>query len=145
MEKRDGTDNVRFYNVSLVNANVMSIPRFPQPQRLIGELVRSVEAASPRFAWVQFLFRRVNYSPTLVALKNAMHYAAEQIKTPGGAGSMTASTTGQSSTGTGTRGRRSESRESTPSPTCRMSSLPYRGCGSATQECSPHFPSRTVT
>src|SRR3989441_8989138 len=60
----------------------MSIPRFVQPQRLIGELVRSVEAASPRFAWVQFLFRRVNYSPTLVALKNAMHLAAEQIKTP---------------------------------------------------------------
>src|SRR5881628_1649976 len=82
MEKRDGTENVRFFNVSLINANAMSIPRFAQPQRLIGELVRSLEAASPRFAWVQFLFRRVNYSPTLIALKNAMHLAAEQIKTP---------------------------------------------------------------
>src|SRR2546426_6292045 len=82
MEKRVGAENVRFFNVSLINANVMSIPRFAQPQRVIGELVRSLEAASPRFAWVQFLIRRVNYSPTLVALKNAMHLAAEQIKTP---------------------------------------------------------------
>ena len=81
-EKAEGTDRVSFFNVSLINANVMSIPRFAQPQRLIGELVRSLEAASPRFAWIQFLFRRVNYSPTLVALKNVMHYAAEQIKTP---------------------------------------------------------------
>ena len=68
--------------MSLINANPMSIPRFAQPQRLIGELVRSLEAASPRFAWVQFLFRRINFSPSLVALKNAMHLAAEQIKTP---------------------------------------------------------------
>src|SRR3989442_13153435 len=60
----------------------MSIPRFAQPQRLIGELVHSLEAASPRFAWVQFIFKRVNLSPTLVALKNAIHAAAEQIKTP---------------------------------------------------------------
>jgi len=73
---------VRFFNVSLINANVMSIPRFPQPQRLIGELIHSIEAASPSFAWVQLLFRRANYTPTLVALKNAMLYAAEQIKTP---------------------------------------------------------------
>ena len=79
---KEGPDKVRFFNVSLINANVMSIPRFPQPQRLVGELIRSIEAASPRFAWVQFLFRRANYSPTLVALKNAMLYAAEQIKTP---------------------------------------------------------------
>ena len=81
-KKADAGDKVRFFNVSLVNASVMSVPRFPQPQRLIGELIHSVEAASPRFAWVQFLFQRVNYSPTLVALKNAMYYAAEQIKTP---------------------------------------------------------------
>jgi len=49
---------------------------------LIGELIHSIEAASPSFAWVQLLFRRANYTPTLVALKNAMLYAAEQIKTP---------------------------------------------------------------
>ena len=83
MRKKAGSgDKVHFFNVSLVNANVMSVPRFPQPQRLIGELIHSVEAASPRFAWVQFLFQRVNYSPTLVALKNAMYYAVERIKTP---------------------------------------------------------------
>jgi len=81
-KKADAGDKVRFFNVSLVNASVMSVPRFPQPQRLIGELIHSVEAASPRFAWVQFLFQRVNYSPTLVALKNAMYYSVEQIKTP---------------------------------------------------------------
>ena len=81
-KKAEAGDKVRFFNVSLVNANAMSVPRFPQQQRLIGELIHSVEAASPRFAWVQFLFQRVNYSPTLVALKNAMYYAAEHIKTP---------------------------------------------------------------
>ncbi len=80
--KSDGMEEVRFFSASLINANVMAAPRFPQPQRLIGELIHSVEAASPRFAWVQLLFRRVNYSPTLVALKNAMNFAAVQIKTP---------------------------------------------------------------
>jgi len=75
-------DEVRFFNVSLVNANVMSVPRFPQPQRLVGELIHSIEAASPRFAWVQFLFRRADYSAVLVDLKNDMQEAAEQIKTP---------------------------------------------------------------
>jgi len=73
---------LRFFNVSLINANMMSLPRFPEPQRLIGELIHSIEAASPKFAWVQFLFCRANYSPSLVALKNAMNFAAEQIKTP---------------------------------------------------------------
>jgi len=80
--RKEGTDAVRFFNASLINANVMSVPRFPQPQRLIGELIHSIEAASPKFAWVQLLFRRVNYSPALVALKNEMNYAVEQIKTP---------------------------------------------------------------
>ncbi|MDG7009137.1 MAG: hypothetical protein JRN06_13085 [Nitrososphaerota archaeon] len=81
-QKQDVVEKVRFSNVSLINANPMSIPKFPQPQRLMGELIHSIEAANPRFAWVQFLFRRVNLSPTLVALKNSMHVAAEQIKTP---------------------------------------------------------------
>ncbi|MDE1852738.1 MAG: hypothetical protein KGI38_03200 [Thaumarchaeota archaeon] len=83
MKGSDGTaEKVRFFNVSLINANPMSIPKFPQPQRLMGELIHSIEAANPKFAWVQFLFRRVNLSPTLIALKNSMHVAAEQIKTP---------------------------------------------------------------
>ena len=81
-EKKDVTEQVRFFNVSLINATPMSLPKFPQPQRLMGELIHSIEAAKPTFAWVQFLFRRVNLSPTLVALKNSMHVAAEQIKTP---------------------------------------------------------------
>ena len=81
-EKKDVTEQVRFFNVSLINAVPMSLPKFPQPQRLMGELVHSIEAAGPTFAWVQFLFRRVNLSPTLVALKDAMHVTAEQIKTP---------------------------------------------------------------
>ena len=84
MKGRDGEprDRLRFFSISLINANVMSLPRFPQPQRLIGELIHSMEGASPAFAWVQFLFRRVNLSPTLVALKNSTHAALEEIKTP---------------------------------------------------------------
>lgn len=82
MTEAAGAGQVRFFNVSLINANVMSLPRFPEPQRLVGELIHSIEAVSPRFAWVQFLFRRANYSPSLVALKNAMNLAAAQIKTP---------------------------------------------------------------
>ena len=78
VKKTDGKgDEVRFFNVSLINASVMSLPKFPQPQRLVGELIHSIEAASPTFAWVQFLFKRVNLSPTLVALKNSIHAAAE--------------------------------------------------------------------
>jgi hypothetical protein len=75
-------EQVRFFNISLMNANVMSMPRFPQPQRLIGELIHSIEAANPVFAWVQFLFKRSNLSPTLVALKNSVQSAAAMIKTP---------------------------------------------------------------
>ena len=81
-EKRDATELVRLFNVSLIKPTAMSHPKFPQPQRLMGELIHSIEAANPTFAWVQFLFKRVNLSPTLVALKNSMHVAAEQIKTP---------------------------------------------------------------
>ena len=81
-EKRDAREQARFFSISLINATPMSLPKIPQPQRLMGELIHSVEAASPRFAWVQFLFKRANLSPTLVALKNSMHYAAEEIKTP---------------------------------------------------------------
>ncbi len=75
-------EKARFFDVSLVNANVMSVPKFPQPQRLMGELVHSIQAVNPTFAWVQFLFRRADYSRSLVALKNAMHYAQQEIKTP---------------------------------------------------------------
>jgi hypothetical protein len=81
-EKAGNKERVRFFNVSLVNANVMSVPRFPQPQRLVGEVIHSVEVESPRFAWIQFLFRRANLSSTLVGLKNAIHSAATIIKTP---------------------------------------------------------------
>ncbi|HEV2225555.1 MAG TPA: hypothetical protein VGR56_01975 [Nitrososphaerales archaeon] len=75
-------DDVSFFNVSLTNANVMSMPRFPQPQRLVGEIIHSIEAASPSFAWVQFLFKRTNLTPTLVSLKNSIQSAATMIKTP---------------------------------------------------------------
>lgn len=78
----DHQDKVRFFSVSLSNANVMSTPHFPQPQRLIGELVHSIEAAAPTFAWVQFLFKRANLSPTLVALKNSIQSTGAMIKTP---------------------------------------------------------------
>ena len=78
----DGAERVRFFNISHINATPMSLPKFPQPQRLMGELIHSIEAESPTFAWVQLLFKRVNLSPTLIALKNSMHVAAERIKTP---------------------------------------------------------------
>ena len=81
-DEQDATERVRFFNVSLINATPMSLPKFPQPQRFMGEIIHSIEAASPRFAWVQFLFKRVNLTPTLIALKNAIHIAQEKIKTP---------------------------------------------------------------
>jgi hypothetical protein len=79
-EEKGATDQARFFNVSLINATPMPLPKFSQPQRLMGELIHSIEAASAKFAWVQSLFRRVNLSPTFVALKNSMHVAAERIK-----------------------------------------------------------------
>ena len=81
-DKQDAADRVRFFNVSLINATPMSLPKYPQPQRFMGELIHSIEAANPEFAWVQFLFKRVNLTPTLIALKNAIHIAQEKIKTP---------------------------------------------------------------
>ena len=81
-DKQDAAEKVRFFNVSLVNATPMSLPKFAQPQRLMGELIHSIETTNPRFAWVQFLFKRVNLSATLVALKNSIHAAQEHIKTP---------------------------------------------------------------
>ena len=81
-DKRDAEKRVRFFNVSLVNATPMSLPKFAQPQRLLGELIHSIEVANPEFAWVQFLFKRVNLSHTLIALKNAMNISVEHIKTP---------------------------------------------------------------
>ena len=81
-KERVTTEDVRFFNISPINANAMSLPKFPQPQRLMGELIHSIESAHPTFAWVQFLFKRVNLSPTLVALKNSIHAAQEEIKTP---------------------------------------------------------------
>ncbi len=81
-QKSRVTDSVRFFNISLVNGNVMSIPRFAEPQLLVGELIRSLEAASPRFAWIQFLFQRATLSSSYVHLKNAIHLAAEKIKRP---------------------------------------------------------------
>jgi len=82
IEKPVAKDEVRFFNVSLINGAVMSVPHLEEPQRLVGELIHSIEAASPRFAWVQFLFIRANFSPALVALKNSIHAATEMIKTP---------------------------------------------------------------
>lgn len=73
---------IRFFNVSLVNANLMSVPRFGQPQLLVGELIRAIEAASPNFAWVQILFRRANLSSAFTDLKNAIDAAADEIKHP---------------------------------------------------------------
>jgi len=75
-------DEVRFFNISLTNANVMSTPKFPQPQRLVGELIYSLEATSSTFAWVQLLFKRADLTPTLVALKNSIQSTAAMIKTP---------------------------------------------------------------
>jgi hypothetical protein len=33
--EQDAMKKVLFFNVSLINANVMSLPKFPQPQRLV--------------------------------------------------------------------------------------------------------------
>ncbi len=81
-EDLDHPEQVRFFSVSLMNANVMSMPRFQQPQRLVAEIIHSLEAVAPSFAWVQFLFKRTNLTPTLVALKNSIQTAAAVIKTP---------------------------------------------------------------
>ena len=73
---------VRFFSASLLNGNLMSLPRLQQPQALMGALVHYMEAADPEFAWVQLLFRRANLTSAFVGLKNSIHAGAEQIKTP---------------------------------------------------------------
>ena len=52
---------VRFFNVSLRNGVVVSTPSYPEKQAFCAQLIRTIEAASPDFAWVQFLFIKSSY------------------------------------------------------------------------------------
>lgn len=73
---------VRFFSVSLRNGIVVSTPSYREDQAFVGQLIRSIEAANPEFAWVQFLFLRSNYGPDLVRLRNQMHRAKVTIEQP---------------------------------------------------------------
>jgi len=73
---------VRFFNVSLRNGVVVSTPSYPEKQAFCAQLIRTIETASPDFAWVQFLFVKSSYGLELIRLKNSLHAAKIAIERP---------------------------------------------------------------
>ena len=82
VDQSEAKKGVRFFNVSLRNGIVVSTPSYREDQAFLGQLIRSMEAANPEFAWVQFLFLRSNYGQDLVRLKNQMHRAKVAMEQP---------------------------------------------------------------
>jgi hypothetical protein len=76
-------ENVHFFTVELRNGHVMSTPRYEPAQEFVGSLVREVSSKKPEFAWVQFVFRNLDYHPQLMSLKAGLSYYKRFADTPG--------------------------------------------------------------
>jgi len=75
-------DSVRFFTVELRNGHVMSTPRYEPAQEFVGSLIHEVSLKGPEFAWVQFVFRNLDYHPQLVSLKAELSYYKKNADTP---------------------------------------------------------------
>jgi hypothetical protein len=61
-----------FFNVALKNGHLMSRPRYEPEQEFIGNLIHELEQRDPDFAWIQFIFQKVDYSRQIMMLKNEL-------------------------------------------------------------------------
>ena len=75
-------DSVRFFTVELRNGHVMSTPKYDPAQEFVGSLIHEVSLKGPEFAWVQFVFRNLDYHPRLVSLKADLSYYRKYADTP---------------------------------------------------------------
>ena len=75
-------DSVHFFTVELRNGHVMSTPKYEPAQEFVGSLIHEVSLKSPEFAWVQFVFRNLDYHPQLVSLKAGLSYYRKYADTP---------------------------------------------------------------
>jgi hypothetical protein len=75
-------DDVRFFTVELRNGHVMSTPKYEPAQEFVGSLIHEVSLKGPEFAWVQFVFRNLDYHPQLVSLKADLSYYRKYADTP---------------------------------------------------------------
>ncbi len=81
-KERKEKEGIWFFSVSQKHGHVMSRPIYPSEQALIGDLIHSIEVASPQMAWVQMLFRTTDLSRDLILLKNGIIAAKKHIETP---------------------------------------------------------------
>jgi len=75
-------DSVRFFTVELRKGHVMSTPKYEPAQEFVGSLIHEVSLKAPEFAWVQFVFRNLDYHPQLVRLKAELSYYKKYADTP---------------------------------------------------------------
>ncbi len=75
-------DSVRFFTVELRNGHVMSTPKYEPAQEFVGSLIHEVSLKGPEFAWIQFVFRNLDYHPQLVSLKAELSYYKKYADTP---------------------------------------------------------------
>ncbi|MGP8125832.1 MAG: hypothetical protein ACLQEQ_08240 [Nitrososphaerales archaeon] len=75
-------DSVRFFTVELRNGHVMSTPKYEPAQEFVGSLIHEVSLKGPEFAWIQFVFRNLDYHPQLVSLKAELSYYKKYADSP---------------------------------------------------------------
>ncbi len=75
-------DSVHFFTVELRNGHVMSTPRYEPAQEFVGSLIHEVSLKGPEFAWVQLVFRNLDYHPQLLSLKAGLSHYRKYADTP---------------------------------------------------------------
>ncbi|MDG6989476.1 MAG: hypothetical protein JRN21_09215 [Nitrososphaerota archaeon] len=81
-DSKGSREPIRFFNVSQKDAHLMSMPKYPTEQSLIGELIYAIEKAAPKAAWVQFSFVQKDLTAELTNLKLGMQSFKAMAETP---------------------------------------------------------------
>ena len=75
-------NSAHFFTVELRNGHVMSTPKYEPAQEFVGSLVHEISLKEPEFAWVQFVFRNLDYHPALLGLKAGLVYYRKYADMP---------------------------------------------------------------
>ncbi len=73
-----GEQKIRFFNVSLTNGQLASLPKFEPEESFMGVLIREMELT--QFSWVQFIFQEFDYSRYYAALRQGLKKFMEIYK-----------------------------------------------------------------
>lgn len=79
--KEVSTDGLHMFYVSLRDAHFMSQPVYEPAGSFMNSLVLAIETQSPRFAWVQLIFERVNVTNSLASLRYRLLHEADDGST----------------------------------------------------------------